>query len=284
MNAIDYRQMLSALYRQPVSRKRRRTLSVMLPLLLSMALTLAGCGRSEPPPAETAPSGDVPASPTDVTVEEPAADADAPNTQMPVITLEAAEPFSAMDTPAPNAAALPTDDDDGAFAPLEVTESGDCPVESDLDLAGYPAVETDMGCATSEAVFDSIGFNEFGDGPDFDRFMLWFSMENTIYVLLPNGDWETYPDTWDESQPEFSCNPYGGEPQSPPLPRRGFNKVWCEHAEIQMVMGPVPREERLCQHAVLQPFEQGRVLACFEDATVRYFQIRDNGSWTLDVQ
>jgi hypothetical protein len=230
------------------------------------------------------PSGEVAASPTSPLTEEPALDVDAPNTEMPVITLEAAEPFSAMNTPAPDAATSLADSNESAFTPLEVAESGDCPVESDLDLAGYPAVEADMGCATSEAVFDSIGFNEFGDGPDYDRFMLWFSMENTIYVLLPDGNWETHPDTWDESQPEFNCNPYGGEPQSPPLPRRGFNKVWCEHSEIQLVMGPVPREERLCQHAVLQPFEQGRVLACFEDATVRYFQIRDDGSWTLDVQ
>ena len=45
----------------------------------------------------------------------------------------------------------------------------------------------------------------------------------------------------------------------------------------------IDREERLCQHLVVQSFEQGRLLACFEDATIRYFTLLNDGAWDLLV-
>lgn len=39
------------------------------------------------------------------------------------------------------------------------------------------------------------------------------------------------------------------------------------------------REERLCQHTVLQPFQNGGAFACYEDATIRYFRVMNGGSW-----
>ncbi|MCC6170332.1 MAG: hypothetical protein IT329_24150 [Caldilineaceae bacterium] len=171
------------------------------------------------------------------------------------------------------------------FAPLEVDEGADCEIESHLDLVGYPELEQRMGCPTEEARFDPIGIEEFGDLPPYDRFMLWFSHEKQIYVLFPDGTYKTYADTWVEGQdPTHPCNPLGGEADSPPLPRRGFGKLWCENPDIQSVMGTVPREERLCQHSVLQRFASGRLLACFEDATVRYFRILDDSTWDVVAQ
>lgn len=171
------------------------------------------------------------------------------------------------------------------FEPLQVDEGGNCTIESHLDLAGYPELEQKVGCPVEEASLDDIGINEFGPGPDFDRFMLWLSNEGQIYVLFPDNSWQSYADTWTEEQPTYSCNPFGdGEPDSPPLPRRGFGKLWCEQPELQEIMGTVPREERLCQHAVLQRFPDGRLIACFEDATIRYFRLLDNHTWDLVVQ
>jgi hypothetical protein len=171
--------------------------------------------------------------------------------------------------------------------PLEAdASSGDCEIESNLDLVGYPDLEKRMGCATEPATFDPIAINEFGpaDQPT-NRFMLWFSNEKNIYVLLPDGTYQIYKDTWDEAtDPTYPCNPLGGEEDSPPLPRRGFGKLWCSQPELQSILGTVPREERLCQYSVVQRFETGRLLACFEDATVRYFRILDNGTWDLQVQ
>ena len=44
-------------------------------------------------------------------------------------------------------------------------------------------------------------------------------------------------------------------------------------------MGQVEREERLCQHTVTQPFQLGRLIACYEDATIRFFRVMDDGTW-----
>jgi hypothetical protein len=180
---------------------------------------------------------------------------------------------------------VPAADPSPAFGALQVDEGAGCEIESNLDLVGYPNLEEQMGCPVDEAQFDPIGINEFGDLPPYDRFMLWFSHEKLIYVLFADGVYRTYPDTWVEGvDPTFSCNPLGGEADSPPLPRRGFGKLWCSDPEVQEAMGTVPREERLCQHAVLQRFEAGRLLACFEDATIRYFRLLENGAWDVQVQ
>ncbi|MEZ4861038.1 MAG: hypothetical protein R3C14_07025 [Caldilineaceae bacterium] len=154
-----------------------------------------------------------------------------------------------------------------------------CTMPIDIALASYPNLLMLMGCPLGPATFDPVALNEFGPGPDFDRFMLWFEAEIQIYVLFDDGHWQVYPDTWTEDQVTFLCNPYGGEPTSPPLPRRGFGKLWCTDAAVQAAMGEVAREERLCQHTVVQPFERGRLIACYEDATIRYFHIMNDGSW-----
>lgn len=164
--------------------------------------------------------------------------------------------------------------------PVEVETQ--CEIDISIDLAGYANLEEELGCPLSSAITDPIGINEFGPGPDFDRFMLWFGHEQQIYVLFAESGWQTYADDWTEEMPIFACNPMGDEPTSPPLPRRGFGKVWCEHEDVRQNLGLIIREERLCQHAVLQPFEQGRMLACYEDDTVRYFMLLNDGSWRVE--
>ena len=62
---------------------------------------------------------------------------------------------------------------------------------------------------------------------------------------------------------------------------RGFGKLWCTVDGLQDTLGTIEREERLCQHTVVQRFERGALLACFEDATIRYFRLLDDGSWDL---
>jgi hypothetical protein len=260
----------------------------MPPLLLACVLfAVTACGDDEDP----APA------PTD-TVAVSAPDATAQESPLPTPTMTAApavQPTPEAHTPAatsepeeqaatPMTVTVAANGSTAVILPLEVDEGTNCDIESSLDLAGYPDLEQQMGCALDTATFNPIAINEFGPGPDYDRFMLWFSDENQIYVLYPDNKWQTYPDTWDESQATFSCNPLGGEAESPPLPRRGFGKLWCNDPDLQEVMGTVEREERLCQHAVLQRFETGRLLACFEDASIRYFRLLDNHTWDLVVQ
>jgi hypothetical protein len=265
----------------PLLLRSRRGLRYLLACLL--LLVLAACGDDEEPtptPA-SAPAAEAPVSalPTAAPTQEAAV---APTETPAASTPEGIAALIA--TPdATNAVITPTATADNS-TPLEAEEA-DCEVESSLDLVGYPNLEQQMGCATEAAIVDPIAINEFGAAQPADRYMLWFSHEGMIYVLLPDSTYQTFEDTWDEAtDPTFPCNPPGGEEDSPPLPRRGFGKLWCEHPEFQEVLGLVPREERLCQYSVLQRFQTGRLLACFEDGTIRYFRILDDGTWDLQMQ
>lgn len=240
-----------------------------LGLLLLLLLLIAGCGgRDEPTPTPTAT-----AAPPTATATQPPATV----SPLPTATPPAAVSPLMTETDAMTAAHLITAT--AGVSPASSSGIGFCPFEADLDLAGYTDLELQMGCAVAAARFNPVAINEFGEGPEYNRFMLWFSEEQQIYVLLPDGQWEVYPDTWTEDQPTFTCNPLGGDEDSPPLPRRGFGKVWCTVEGLIGVMGTVPREERLCQHTVVQRFEQGRLLACYEDATIRYIRLFDDGRW-----
>ena len=277
---------------------------ILLLLTLLTMLFLSACWGDDAnapaaaPAAGTATDAPVSALPTSATNEAAAseaevaptetvsADAAAEDTPAGIAALASTPTGAAPETSAPTTTTAPAAPPAPTAAPLEAEAADDCDVESNLDLAGYSSLEQRMGCALEPAIFEPIAINEFGpaDQPT-DRFMLWFSHESNIYVLRPDGTYETHADSWQEGvDPTYPCNPLGGEEDSPPLPRRGFGKLWCENPELQEVLGTVPREERLCQYAVLQRFERGRLLACFEDATIRYFRILDDGRWDLQVQ
>lgn len=76
-----------------------------------------------------------------------------------------------------------------------------CTQEADIALANSPDLQVLMGCALGPALFNPVAINEFGPGPDFDRFMLWFSHELQIYVLRPDKSWQAYPDNWTINRP-----------------------------------------------------------------------------------
>ena len=244
--------------------------------LLSLALLLAACGRDSTAAAPTATAA------ATATAVPPTTAPETVNTPLPVITVEpeaeAATPIAVV------AANADAETGTAGAVDLEVETAADCQLESHVDLAGYTNIESIMGCPIEAGRNDPVAFNEFGPGPDFQRFMLWFSWEGAIYVLLPDGVWLAVEDSWSEDQPTYACNPFDGEPSSPPLPRRGFGKVWCENEEIQAAMGPTEVEERQCQYAVTQTFEEGRIVGCFENAAVRYYQIFDDGRWAAVLQ
>ncbi len=208
--------------------------------LLVAALFLGGCGDNTEPPA-TATSSAEPAAAAAVNTPT-----DAPAATAPLSVL-ATEPVNSPATiPAPTAlpmvtATVSANGTPAVITPLEVEEEADCEIESSLDLLGYPQLHEQMGCPTAEASFDAIAINEFGDAQPTDRFMLWFSSDNHIYVLFPDGSYRSYADTFnEETDPTYPCNPLGSEEDSPPLPRRGFGKLWCSDPILQQVMGEVP--------------------------------------------
>ncbi len=245
-------------------------------LLLCMTL-LAACGDdATPTPTVTEP-------PTAAVDSTPTTDevATATSAVASTNTVETAGVVSPTVVSEPEATATATLT---AEAAAEAAAESDCTVEPSPDLIGYADVVTRLGCPIADATNDPVGINEFGDGPEYQRFMLWFGSEGQIYVLSQDGRWLAYTDTWQEGDAEIACNPENLDPAtSPPLPRRGFGKLWCTVDTVRIAMGPIDREERLCQHSVVQRFERGRLLACFEDATIRYFRILDDGAWDMEM-
>jgi hypothetical protein len=245
---------------QRAARSRRSSVCCWLALVVA-AFWLSACGSPEPTPMPTA----TPLSPTPTATVTP----------VPIEAIPTAVPSTPTVVQVGASGATP----EVSVPPVE--EGSDCGIEYDLDLVGYPDLQQRLGCALSKAIYDPVAINEFGEGPEYSQFMLWFSQDLQIFVLLPDGTWQAYLDTWAEDQPEISCNPLNTLPTSPPLPRRGFGKLWCTVDGLQAQLGPTSREERLCQHTVVQRFEKGRLLACFEDATIRYFRMLDDGTWDM---
>lgn len=255
--------------------------------LLLMLLFLVACGDEVEPTA----TPDVPLLPTlaptstAVATSAPAAapavlptESSAVISPLTITSSAAVSPLPTLTTTVAVTAAS-TLSDTAVLVPTPVARPEDCTTAVDIALTSYPDLVAILGCALDAASFEPVAINEFGPGPDYDRFMLWFSSENQIYTLLPSKSWARYPDTWTEDQATFSCNPLEGEATSPPLPRRGFGKIWCSDPALQETMGLVEREERLCQHTVTQRFQQGRLIACYEDATIRFFRVMDDGTW-----
>lgn len=250
-----------------------RALSIVF--IASLLLVVSGCGSEEAAPT-VAPEG-----PTSTSSAILAATATS--------TIESATATNATEPAADNegaevatASSIESDDntDEADISEPVII----CDKEIALDLVGHPQYTelfNQLGCPLDSASLEPVAINEFGPGPEYDRFMLWFSTTNQIYVLRPDRSWTSFNDTWTEDEAEIMCNPTDGEMTSPPLPRRGFGKLWCADETLQEVMGTIVREERLCQHTVLQDFEEGQLLGCFEDATIRYLQIFNDGTWDM---
>lgn len=242
-------------------------------VLLVGLFVLVACGGDDPTPEPTATpqptfTATALATPTEVATAVPTPVPAAPAAVAPDSPLTATAPVTASEVTTTTTAA----------------SSEPCAKPLNIDLSGYPDMahlSAVLGCPQADASLDPVAINEFGNGPDYDRFMLWFGTEKQIYVLFANQTWLAYSDTWSEGEAEISCNPTNGVTKSPPLPRRGFGKLWCTVADVQKEMGLIDREERLCQHSVTQRFDKGRLLACFEDATIRYFRVLDDGRWDM---
>ncbi len=284
----------------PIRKRAHFDRTIALFVLSILWLVVSGCGREEAPPtaapvAPTPTSSAILAATATTVVGENTEVATATNAG-PSVVQEATSEDATSEDDAPNDDSS-SDDSSTDDAPSDDASSDDttseaesseaepvCEKEIALDLVGHPQYAElidQLGCPLDAASLDPVAINEFGPGPEFDRFMLWFSTDAQIYVLKPDRSWASFADTWTEDDAEILCNPTDDPMTSPPLPRRGFGKLWCADEAIQETMGTIIREERLCQHTVLQDFEQGQLLGCFEDATIRYLQLFTDGTWDM---
>lgn len=103
-----------------------------------------------------------------------------------------------------------------------------------------PSVYQRLGCPTGEEQRVASAVESFQGG-----FMLWRADNDRVYVVLQNGKWDSYPKSntdmfRDGVDPEYSC----GTHTSPPSPRRGFSKIWCNHSDVHSALGNATEYEQ----------------------------------------
>jgi len=129
-------------------------------------------------------------------------------------------------------------------------------------------VQARMGCPTNETHVTWMAFEPFENG-----FMVWREDNRMIYVLYNDGTWQSFPDTWQEGEPEKA-----GYTPPPGLyePIRGFGKVWREqlggpNAAIGWATAPEQGDNR-----AVQDFRNGVML---DAADWRWVLFQDDHTW-----
>ena len=101
--------------------------------------------------------------------------------------------------------------------------------------------------------------------------MLWREDNRRIYALGSNHRWSGYDDTWSEGQPEYSC----GSHSTPPTPKRGFGKVWCEHESVRQAVGQAVSDEHGA-YGTVQDFVNGAIMRTGDGRT---YVLLGDGTW-----
>jgi len=135
-----------------------------------------------------------------------------------------------------------------------------CQTEPDQFVALWQRRQKQLGCPTGPAQQISMAQQPFERG-----WMLWRGDTGTITALPAAQKSSQFEDTWDSSQPAYTC-PELSPPETPPTPQRGFGKVWCQHENLRTALGQATGPEQALT-ATLQPFERGSMLATNQGVT-----------------
>ena len=105
--------------------------------------------------------------------------------------------------------------------------------------------------------------------------MYWRSAGGLISVLLDDGSYRTFRDTWEEGMPTKSCDDQAPEGLWQPI--RGFGLLWCRETSVREALGwaKVPEE---AFRGVYQAFPRGELLLT-PDGTVLILYL--DGSWQV---
>lgn len=190
--------------------------------------------------------------------------ADGGRTWQSTLTGEPASPLPAEPTPAPVEPPPAT--------PAAVESPADCPTPPAFFADLWAPRLAQLGCPDPGGGIEGLVMVEqtFEGGR-----MFWRGDEATIYALPDGRPFAAFADTWEESQPLYSC-PDLSPSQTPPTPQRGFGKVWCLEAGVRQGLGNATGQERAFR-ATAQPFDSGLIFQT--DAGVWYVLERRSNSW-----
>jgi hypothetical protein len=91
-------------------------------------------------------------------------------------------------------------------------------LQARLDIDPSGDLRAALGCPVDQPRAVFLAFQLYRRGR-----MVWREDTRQIYVLLTDGRWSVFDDTWDETEPESGYYP---PPPNLVEPKRGFGKVW----------------------------------------------------------
>ncbi len=121
----------------------------------------------------------------------------------------------------------------------------DCPLNKSLFAETWAQKHWLLGCPATEvrAVLSTAQ-------PYVNGIMTWRSDTRNIFVMLYDGRWSVYEDTYNPGD-ELTC--------SSPFTALGFGKVYCSNPEVQAMLGEPLGPERTAT-LVVQVYENGSIL------------------------
>ncbi len=185
------------------------------------------------------------------------------------MTEQSASPVETPPTPTPGAQTLSVTPSQTPTAQPSITPA-DCPTPPDHFAELWTERVAQLGCPVASSPL-AMAEQSFEGG-----WMYWRSDTRNIYVFIRGQLYaQIFDDTWDESQPAYSC-PDLAPSQTPPTPQRGFGKVWCNEPMVGQLLGVATSEERLFD-ATLQEFDRGLIFET--EQGVRYILENQSNSW-----
>jgi hypothetical protein len=117
--------------------------------------------------------------------------------------------------------------------------------------------------------------------------MFWRKDTDEICVIIADGNWQVYTDTWEEGMKECSC-PDVAPPQAKYIPIRGFGKVWCEqlgasNAKIGWATTPEQAYEahwQAFEHGFMCEGLDGIIYVLYEDGSWQSYSSAAGGVWS----
>ena len=143
-----------------------------------------------------------------------------------------------------------------------------CAVTTHLSLR-HAWRDIELGCPIGQGQDNlSTAYAPFAGGQ-----MLWRGDTGAIYVLYNDGRWERYDDRWREGDPDYTC----GEAATPPTPRRGFGRVWCDDEAVRAALGAVTADEIGDSAGSVQEFVNGTLILSPDGST--FVLVGETGTW-----
>jgi photosystem II stability/assembly factor-like uncharacterized protein/DNA-binding beta-propeller fold protein YncE len=157
-----------------------------------------------------------------------------------------------------------------ALSPTPTPAAPSCPTPPERFADLWASRVARLGCPLGAAASPTMVEQTFEGGV-----MFWRSDTAAIYALPAGAPYARYDDTWNDSQPAYSC-PASAPSQTPPTPQRGFGKVWCTQPAVRQALGNATVAERGFA-AQVQDFDAGLIFKT--DQGITYILESRSNTW-----